>query len=149
MARFRRSGPQANLARSLNLIAFLPLASRAPTYGRLIWSLMRDDRVPPAQKAVLAVALGYVALPLDILPDRIPLIGALDDVQSLCAYRAGRPDYEDPAHRAECRERLHGSSRPATQPKTAIKASTKRGSSWLPATLRSSSTACSWGSALR
>jgi uncharacterized membrane protein YkvA (DUF1232 family) len=80
MARFRRSGPQASLARTLNLIAFLPLASRAPVYGRLIWSLMRDDRVPPAQKAVLAVALGYVALPLDILPDRIPLIGALDDV---------------------------------------------------------------------
>jgi uncharacterized membrane protein YkvA (DUF1232 family) len=80
MARFRRSGPQANLARTLNLIAFLPLASRAPVYGRLIWSLMRDDRVPPAQKAVLAVALGYVALPFDLLPDRIPLIGALDDV---------------------------------------------------------------------
>jgi uncharacterized membrane protein YkvA (DUF1232 family) len=80
MARSRRSGRQANLARSLNLIAFLPLASRAPVYGRLVWSLLRDDRVPPAQKAVLAVALGYVALPFDILPDRIPLLGALDDV---------------------------------------------------------------------
>jgi uncharacterized membrane protein YkvA (DUF1232 family) len=80
MARSRRSGRQANLARSLNLLAFLPLASRAPVYGRLIWSLMRDDRVPPAQKAVLAMALGYVALPFDLLPDRIPFIGVLDDV---------------------------------------------------------------------
>jgi uncharacterized membrane protein YkvA (DUF1232 family) len=80
MARSRRSGRQANLARTLNLLAFLPLASRAPVYGRLIWSLLRDDRVPPAQKAVLVVALGYVATPFDILPDRIPLIGALDDV---------------------------------------------------------------------
>jgi uncharacterized membrane protein YkvA (DUF1232 family) len=80
MARSRRSGRQANLARSLNLIAFLPLASRAPIYGRLVWSLLRDDRVPPAQKAILAVALGYIALPFDILPDRLPIIGALDDV---------------------------------------------------------------------
>ncbi len=80
MARSRRSGRQANLARSLNLIAFLPLASRVPVYGRLVWSLLGDDRVPPAQKAVLALALGYVALPYDLLPDRIPLIGAIDDV---------------------------------------------------------------------
>lgn len=69
-----------NLARSLNLIAFLPLASRAPVYGRLVWSLLRDDRVPPAQKAVLAVALAYVALPFDLLPDRLPILGAIDDV---------------------------------------------------------------------
>jgi uncharacterized membrane protein YkvA (DUF1232 family) len=80
MARLRRPGRQANLARSLNLIAFLPLASRVPVYGRLVWSLLADDRVPPAQKAVLALALGYVALPFDLLPDRIPLIGAIDDV---------------------------------------------------------------------
>src|SRR4029453_18955026 len=80
MARSRRSGRQANLARSLNLIAFLPLASRAPVYGRLVWALLRDDRVPPAQKMVLAMALGYVALPFDILPRWLPIIGALDDV---------------------------------------------------------------------
>jgi uncharacterized membrane protein YkvA (DUF1232 family) len=80
MARSRRSGRQANLARSLNLITFLPLASRAPVYGRLVWALLRDDRVPPAQKMVLAMALGYVALPFDILPDWLPIIGALDDV---------------------------------------------------------------------
>ena len=80
MAPRRRFGPQVNLARALNLFAFLPLASRAPVYGRLLWALFRDDRVPPAQKAVLAVALGYVALPIDLLPDRLPVLGAIDDV---------------------------------------------------------------------
>ncbi|MFI5292078.1 MAG: YkvA family protein, partial [Candidatus Limnocylindrales bacterium] len=80
MARIRRPLRQVNLARTLNLIAFLPLASRAPVYGRLIWSLLRDDRVPPAQKAVLAVAMGYVVLPIDLLPDRLPILGVVDDV---------------------------------------------------------------------
>jgi len=80
MARIRRPLRQVNLARTLNLIAFLPLASRAPVYGRLVWSLLRDDRVPPAQKAVLAVALGYVVLPIDLLPDRLPILGVVDDV---------------------------------------------------------------------
>ncbi len=26
--------------------AFMPLAGRAPLYARLIWSLIRDERVP-------------------------------------------------------------------------------------------------------
>jgi uncharacterized membrane protein YkvA (DUF1232 family) len=80
MARPRRASLRLDLARTLNLIAFLPLASRAPVYGRLLWSLVRDDRVPPAQKAVLALAVGYIALPFDVLPDRLPVLGAVDDL---------------------------------------------------------------------
>jgi uncharacterized membrane protein YkvA (DUF1232 family) len=61
-------------------MAFMPLASRAPTYGRLLLSLVRDERVPGSRKAVLALAAGYLVLPIDLIPETIPVVGALDDV---------------------------------------------------------------------
>ena len=61
-------------------MAFMPLASRAPMYGRLLVSLVRDERVPASRKAVLGLALGYLALPVDVIPERVPVLGALDDV---------------------------------------------------------------------
>jgi uncharacterized membrane protein YkvA (DUF1232 family) len=65
--------------RTLNYLAFLPLASRAPSYGRLVFALLKDERVPLARKAILAVAAGYVASPLDLIPESIPIVGAIDD----------------------------------------------------------------------
>ncbi len=66
--------------RTLNYVAFLPLASRAPTYGRLLLALVRDDRVPASRKAVLGLAAAYLALPVDLIPEAVPVIGALDDL---------------------------------------------------------------------
>jgi len=66
--------------RALNYVAFLPLASRAPDYGRLLLALVRDERVPWSHKAVLALAAGYVLSPIDLIPEAIPLFGAADDV---------------------------------------------------------------------
>lgn len=76
----RRTRDRHGLIRTLNLLAFLPLASRAPTYGRLLLALLQDERVPAGRKAILALAVGYVALPVDLVPDWLPLIGAIDDV---------------------------------------------------------------------
>ncbi len=75
--RKRSAGP---LRRLLGLLAFLPVASRAPTYTRLLWALVRDERTPVARKALLAGALGYLALGRDLIPDQVPIIGGLDDV---------------------------------------------------------------------
>ena len=61
-------------------MAFMPLASRAPMYGRLLMSLVRDERVPGSRKAVLALAAGYLVLPIDLIPETVPVLGALDDV---------------------------------------------------------------------
>ena len=59
---------------------FLPVASRAPLYGRLVADLLLDRRVPASRKALLAFAAAYVASPLDLIPDFIPIISRLDDV---------------------------------------------------------------------
>ena len=61
-------------------VAFLPVAGRVPMYARLIWSLVRDSRVPASHKAILAVAGGYVLVGRDLIPDDIPIVGGLDDL---------------------------------------------------------------------
>jgi uncharacterized membrane protein YkvA (DUF1232 family) len=66
--------------RAMRWLAFLPLASRAPMYARLIWALLRDPRVPMSRKAVLGLAAGYVAVGRDLISDDIPLLGGLDDL---------------------------------------------------------------------
>jgi uncharacterized membrane protein YkvA (DUF1232 family) len=64
----------------LSLAAFMPIASRAPMYARLIWTLVRDPRMPGQRKAVLAGAAGYFLIGRDIIPDQVPVIGGLDDL---------------------------------------------------------------------
>lgn len=80
MARRQRAARGLSLVRTLNLLAFAPLASRAPTYGRLLLALLRDDRVPSSQKAILGAAAAYLVLPVDLIPEGIPVLGAIDDV---------------------------------------------------------------------
>jgi uncharacterized membrane protein YkvA (DUF1232 family) len=75
----KRSG-RGGLRRAVGLLAFVPLASRAPSYTRLLWALIRDDRTPGARKALLAGALGYLVVGKDIVPDDVPLLGGLDDL---------------------------------------------------------------------
>jgi uncharacterized membrane protein YkvA (DUF1232 family) len=78
MARSRRRGTR--FLRVLNLLPFLPLAGRAPTYARLLWALATDPRVPPSRKALLGIAGAYVVSPIDLVPEFIPIVGAIDDV---------------------------------------------------------------------
>ncbi|HEY7023652.1 MAG TPA: DUF1232 domain-containing protein [Candidatus Limnocylindrales bacterium] len=78
MARNRRRG--TGFLRVLNLLPFLPLAGRAPEYARLLWSLVLDPRVPASRKALLGIAGAYIVAPIDLVPDFIPIVGAIDDV---------------------------------------------------------------------
>jgi uncharacterized membrane protein YkvA (DUF1232 family) len=73
-----RSG--VGMRRALKWLAFLPVASRAPSYTRLIWELVRDERTPAGRKALLAGALGYLVVGRDLIPDEVPILGGLDDL---------------------------------------------------------------------
>jgi len=64
----------------VSLWPFLPIAARAPLYGRLLVELCMDGRVPAGRKAVLGFAAAYVVSPIDLIPDFVPVISRLDDV---------------------------------------------------------------------
>jgi uncharacterized membrane protein YkvA (DUF1232 family) len=76
----KRRGRGPGMRRLIAAAAFLPVASRAPLYARVLWSLLLDSRTPVSRKAMLGVALGYIALGRDIVPDGIPILGQLDDL---------------------------------------------------------------------
>lgn len=80
MARKKRRMPGVSLNRMLAMAALLPTASRSAIYIRLVWALINDDRVPASRKALLGGALVYFALPFDIVPDSVPVLGVLDDL---------------------------------------------------------------------
>ncbi len=53
--------------------------------GRLALRLLRDARVPLWTKAIVGLAVAYVILPLDFIPDWLPVVGQLDDLAALMA----------------------------------------------------------------
>jgi uncharacterized membrane protein YkvA (DUF1232 family) len=55
------------------------LAGFIPDCAVLVGRLARDRRIPRARRALLFAVLGYLALPIDLLPDFLPGIGHLDD----------------------------------------------------------------------
>src|SRR5713226_3746347 len=61
----------ALLARELVLLV--------PNLIRLFGGLLRDGRVPLRAKIVLAVASVWLASPIDLIPEFIPIVGSLDD----------------------------------------------------------------------
>jgi uncharacterized membrane protein YkvA (DUF1232 family) len=55
------------------------LAGFIPDCIVLVSRLARDRRISRGRRAVLFVVLGYLALPIDLVPDFLPGIGQLDD----------------------------------------------------------------------
>jgi uncharacterized membrane protein YkvA (DUF1232 family) len=73
---FRRSISQLRQDRLLRRIGALPLRAKLS----LVRRLFRDRRVPWWAKALLPALALYLAMPIDVIPDFIPVIGYLDDL---------------------------------------------------------------------
>lgn len=82
-SRTRRSTTSSSSAprpRSGQKRTVLGAISELPNFLRLLYGLMTDSRVAPVDKLLVAGAIGYVVMPMDIIPDFIPFIGEVDDV---------------------------------------------------------------------
>lgn len=51
-----------------------------PNLLKLLARLLKDARVPSAEKLLFAAAIVYVISPLDFIPDVFPFIGQVDDI---------------------------------------------------------------------
>ena len=94
------------------LIAFLDrLAQRLALEVHTLWLIFRHRETPWFVKAVLILLLGYLASPVDLIPDVIPVLGMLDDlvvaaVALWLAYRLTPPHVME-----ECRNRASEAAR--------------------------------------
>ena len=104
-ARRTRTGASASAARTRETVSPRTGAKRTvmyyikqlPAYLRLLGGLLTDRRVNAIDKLLVAGAIAYIAMPIDLIPDFIPFLGEVDDVfllvialQRLVA-NAGRP----------------------------------------------------------
>jgi uncharacterized membrane protein YkvA (DUF1232 family) len=51
-----------------------------PDILRLLWRVVRDKRVPMLVRGGLVGVAAYLAMPFDVIPDGIPILGQVDDV---------------------------------------------------------------------
>jgi len=51
-----------------------------PNFLRMLYGLMTDSRVASVDKLLVAGAILYIVMPLDLIPDFIPFIGEVDDI---------------------------------------------------------------------
>ena len=65
-----------------------------------------DKNTPLPVKATLLGAIAYFVLPMDAIPDFIPVIGYTDDAAVLAAAIKVVSDHITPAHRQAAREKL-------------------------------------------
>ena len=58
----------------------LEAARALPATVQLVHRLLRDERVDGRKRAAVLASLAYMALPFDLIPDRLPIIGRVDDI---------------------------------------------------------------------
>jgi uncharacterized membrane protein YkvA (DUF1232 family) len=51
-----------------------------PNFMRLLGGLLTDVRISMTDKLLVAGAIAYILLPMDIVPDFIPFLGEIDDI---------------------------------------------------------------------
>lgn len=84
------------------------VAKRIPFAGDLLaaWFCARDPATPRRVRMTLLAALGYFVLPIDAIPDIMPLLGFTDDAAVIAAAIAAVAGSITPEHRERARKAL-------------------------------------------
>lgn len=86
----------------LRFASSLPFAEDAMA----AWFCVRDENTPRRVKLVLVAALAYFVLPVDVIPDFLPLLGFSDDAAVIAAALAAVAGSIAPEHRERAREAM-------------------------------------------
>ncbi len=84
------------------------VAKRIPFAEDLLaaWFCARDPATPRRVRMTLLAALGYFVLPIDALPDIMPLLGFTDDAAVIAAAIAAVAGSITPEHRERAKQAL-------------------------------------------
>lgn len=55
-------------------------ARKLKSEAQVLMIAYKDKRTPVAAKALIAITVGYLLSPIDLIPDFIPVLGLLDDL---------------------------------------------------------------------
>jgi uncharacterized membrane protein YkvA (DUF1232 family) len=91
------------------LMALLGRVARSVPFAEdalAAWYCARDPATPPRVRYVLMAAVAYFVLPIDAVPDIVPLLGFTDDAAVVAAALAAVATHLTPEHRGRARETL-------------------------------------------
>ncbi|CAN5331716.1 hypothetical protein BH23GEM4_BH23GEM4_07650 [soil metagenome] len=60
--------------------SLMGLVRDIPSFVKLLGRLATDPRVSTLDKGIVAATVGYLLMPMDIIPDFIPFLGQVDDI---------------------------------------------------------------------
>jgi len=84
------------------------VAKRIPFAEDLLaaWFCARDPATPRRVRLTLLAAVGYFVLPIDAIPDLLPIIGFTDDAAVLAAAIAAVAGSITPVHREKAKQAM-------------------------------------------
>lgn len=62
------------------LRGFVRALTGIPAFAKLLFRLLGDRRVPLVDKAIFGFTVVYLFVPLDLVPDWLPVVGGVDDL---------------------------------------------------------------------
>lgn len=72
----------------------------------LLYYVVTDSKLPLKDRAIIYGALGYFILPVDLIPDAMPIVGFSDDMTAVIAALNAIKGNITPEAKSRARERL-------------------------------------------
>jgi len=72
----------------------------------LLYYVLADPKFPVKHKAIVLGALGYLILPIDLMPDALPVVGLTDDLAALIFAIKAIFDYITPEVKKKAHDKV-------------------------------------------
>jgi len=72
-----------------------------------LWFTLRDEDTPAWAKTIILGALGYFIVPVDAIPDLLPMVGFSDDLTALVSASSVVWAHIKPEHSKKAKEKIN------------------------------------------